>query len=76
MEHNRGQRQQHNASIVVTEVDKRDETTLTSEEIRSVDLSVVKLCLSEGISQLVTQLKTFVKNEEEILNLLNYLKVS
>jgi len=31
----------------------RDEATLSSEEINSIALSIVELCLAEGISQLI-----------------------
>jgi len=32
-----------------------DEATLNSEEIKSIALSVIELCLSEGIGQSVSQ---------------------
>jgi len=37
----------------------RDEAMLSSEEIKPVALSIVELCLAEGISQLVVQLVSF-----------------
>ena len=54
LEYKGGQRYVHNACIVCTAVDKKgtsqDEATSSSEEIKLIAISIVELCLAEGIS--------------------------
>ena len=41
----------------------RDEATLNSEKIKPMALSIVKLCLAEGISKLVSQNKILLNRK-------------